>query len=112
RALLLHDRHRHLGQIVEREIIDRAAAHLFDRGLERVTPKTLAVCDSDWSCHVSPFRAEASAPAAEVLAPRLRIEIPRAREFHRKTVCSANGRIYKARSPCVPRARMCFRPRL
>ena len=41
RALLLHDRHRDLGQIVEPEIVDRTAPHLLDRGLKRVAPKAL-----------------------------------------------------------------------
>ena len=47
RPLLLQDRHGDFGQIVERQIIDGAAAHLFDGGFERVAPEALSIRNSD-----------------------------------------------------------------
>ena len=41
RALLLHDRHRDLSQIVEHEVVDRTAFDLTDRCLEIIPPKAL-----------------------------------------------------------------------
>jgi hypothetical protein len=47
RPQLLHDRHRHLGQIVEREVVERALIHEAHRCEDRIAPETLAVRDED-----------------------------------------------------------------
>src|SRR2546425_1267861 len=41
RFLLLHDGHRHLGEVVHHQVIDRAAGHLAVRRFEPVAPKAL-----------------------------------------------------------------------
>src|SRR4030095_15478696 len=46
RPLLLHNGHRDLGQVIERQIIDRAALDQLNRGVEPISPETLSVCDS------------------------------------------------------------------
>src|SRR5262249_43349403 len=46
-SLLLHDRHRDLGEIIKRQVVDGASAHLFYRSFKRVSPEALSVCDSD-----------------------------------------------------------------
>ena len=47
RALLLQDRHGDFGQIIEREVIERAAPDLFDGRFERVAPEALSIRDSN-----------------------------------------------------------------
>ena len=47
RLLLLQDRHRHLGEVVEHQVVDGAAAHLADRRLEPVAPEALPRGDAD-----------------------------------------------------------------
>jgi len=47
RPLLLQDRHGHLGKIVERQIIDGPAPHLFHGCFERVAPEALSIRNSD-----------------------------------------------------------------
>src|SRR5262245_21846544 len=46
RPLLLHNGHRDLGQVIERQIIDRAALDQLNRGVEPISPETLSVFDS------------------------------------------------------------------
>jgi hypothetical protein len=45
RAQLLHDRHGHLGQVVEREVVERPLAHQAHRPEDRVAPEALSVGD-------------------------------------------------------------------
>ena len=47
RLLLLQDGHGDLGQIVERQIVQRAPANLFDGGLKPISPEPLPVGDAD-----------------------------------------------------------------
>ena len=49
--LLLQDRHSHLGQIVEHEIVDRPALDLPARSFEPVTPEPLSSGDADDATH-------------------------------------------------------------
>ena len=54
RLLLLHDRHRDLGQIVEHQIVDRAAFNLTYRRIGQVAPESLARSDANFLFHSSP----------------------------------------------------------
>src|SRR5207244_4328584 len=45
--LFLQDRHGDLGQVIEREVIDRALLDKADRGFEPIAPEALAVGDAD-----------------------------------------------------------------
>ncbi len=47
RALLLEDGHGDFGQIVERQIVERPAAHLFHRRFQRIAPESLTIGDAN-----------------------------------------------------------------
>lgn len=49
--LLLNDRHRHLGEVIEHKVVDRPAADLIHRCRKHVTPKTLSASNSDLLFH-------------------------------------------------------------
>lgn len=49
--LLLDDRHRHLSEVIEHEVVDRPAADLIHRCRKHVAPKTLSASNSDLFFH-------------------------------------------------------------
>ncbi len=49
--LLLDDRHRHLGEVIEHKVVDRPAADLIHRCRKHVAPKTLSASNSDLFFH-------------------------------------------------------------
>ena len=52
RTLLLHDRHGDLGQVVEHQVVDRAALHLPPGSVELVAPEPLPTGDADLVSHL------------------------------------------------------------
>jgi len=50
-ALLLQDRHRNLGQVVEHQVIDRPLADLIDRRGQEVAPKALTASHANNILH-------------------------------------------------------------
>src|SRR5690606_13624951 len=46
RPLLLQDRHRDLGQVVQHEVVDRPAPYLVDRRIQAVAPEALPGSDA------------------------------------------------------------------
>jgi hypothetical protein len=49
-----HDRERYLGQVVEAQVVERAAGKQLERGVDAVPPKTLPVADANHLAHGSP----------------------------------------------------------
>jgi len=61
---LLHDRHRDLGQVVERQVVEGPFAHETDGRVHRVAPEPLAVADPDQVARHRPgIIAEGRGPA-------------------------------------------------
>ena len=54
RALLLQNRHGDFGQIVERQIVDGSAPHLFHGRFERIAPEPLPIGDANHLLHNVP----------------------------------------------------------
>src|SRR5439155_292624 len=56
RALLLHDRHRYLSQIVEHEVVDRPVLDLPHWRVKQITPESLARRDANLLFHPADMR--------------------------------------------------------
>ena len=79
RAELLHDAHRHLGQVVEGEVVERALTDETDGSEDRISPEALPVGDQELVAHRS--GRQVIAGGGQSVPPRARDDNPSASSF-------------------------------